>query len=147
MTLPHDLTHLSWYGRGPHESYPDRKESAAFGVYTSTVAEQYVHYMKPQEHGNHTDTRWLRLTDGKGAGLLVMADTTLDFSAHHYTPQELTAAMHTYDLPRRKEVILNLDAHMGGLGNGSCGPGVLPTYMVAPGEFLFCFTIYLLPGS
>jgi beta-galactosidase len=147
MTLPESFTHLTWYGRGPHESYADRKESAAFGVYTSTVADQFIPYLKPQEHGNHTETRWLRLTDEKGAGLLVVADKLMDFSAHHYTAQDLTAATHTYDLHRRREVILNLDAQQGGLGNGSCGPGVLPQYMLLPGEFTFRFVVYPLSGK
>jgi hypothetical protein len=142
MTLPETLTQLAWYGRGPHESYDDRKESAAFGVYESTVAAQFVPYMKPQEHGNHTETRWLRLTDEQGAGLLVVADETLNFSAHHYTAQDLTSATHTYNLKRRREVILNLDARQGGLGNGSCGPGVMPGHMLLPGEFVFRFALY-----
>lgn len=144
LTLPETLTHLAWYGRGPHESYADRKESAAMGVYSSTVAEQFVPYMKPQEHGNHTDTRWVRLTDATGAGLLVVADEIMDFSAHHYTAEDLAEASHTYNLSRRREVILNLDARQGGLGNGSCGPGVLPAHMLLPGEFTFKFTIYAL---
>jgi hypothetical protein len=146
MTLPETLTQLAWYGRGPHESYDDRKESAAFGVYESTVAAQFVPYMKPQEHGNHTETRWLRLTDEQGAGLLVVADETLNFSAHHYPAPDLTAATHTYDLKWRREVILNLDARLGGLGNGSCGPGVMPGHMLLPGEFVFRFALYPLAG-
>lgn len=146
LALPYELSHLTWYGRGPHESYADRKESAPFGVYKSTVDEQFVPYMKPQEHGNHTETRWLRLTDANGAGLLVVGDEPFNFSAHDFTAQDLTAATHTYDLVHRRQVILNLDARMGGLGNGSCGPGVLPTYMIAPGDFIYRFRLYpLLP--
>jgi hypothetical protein len=146
MALPQEFSHLAWYGRGPHESYPDRKESAPFGVYTSTVVDQFVPYMKPQEHGNHTETRWLRLTDANGAGLLVVGDEPFNFSAHDFTAQDLTAATHTYDLAHRQQVILNLDARMGGLGNGSCGPGVLPAYMIAPGDFIYRFRVYpLLP--
>ncbi len=147
LTLPETLTQLAWYGRGPHESYADRKASAAIGLYTSTVAEQFVPYMKPQEHGNHTEVRWVRLTDGQGGGLLVLADETLDFSAHHYTSQDLTAATHTCNLTRRREVILNLDARQGGLGNGSCGPGVLSSHMLRPGEFTFRFTLYAIARS
>jgi hypothetical protein len=146
MTLPEQMTHLAWYGRGPHESYSDRKGSTSVGIFESTVADQYVPYLKPQEHGNHTETRWLRLTDEDGAGLLVVADEMMDFSAHHYTAQDLTQATHTYDLLRRREVILNLDVRQGGLGNGSCGPGVLPKYMLLPGEFTFKFTLYPLAG-
>jgi beta-galactosidase/beta-glucuronidase len=142
LTLPERFTQLAWYGRGPHESYVDRKESAAFGVYSSTVAEQFMPYLKPQEHGNHTETRWVRLTDERGAGLLVVAEKPMDFSAHHYSAQDLTQATHTHDLAWRQEVILNLDARQGGLGNGSCGPGVLSQYMLLPGEFAFRFMIY-----
>ena len=147
LTLPESFNNVAWYGRGPHETYADRKTSAAVGIYESTVAEQFIPYLKPQEHGNHTETRWVRLSDENGAGLLVVADETMDFSAHHYTAQELTAATHTYNLARRREVVLNLDARQGGLGNGSCGPGVLPTHMLLPGEFTFRFILYPLASK
>jgi beta-galactosidase/beta-glucuronidase len=142
LSLPAAYDQLAWYGRGPHESYADRKQGAAFGVYTSTVAEQFVPYLKPQEHGNHTDVRWVRLLDPEGRGLLVVGEQPFDFSAHHFTAADLTAATHTYDLRRRNEVILNLDAVQGGLGNGSCGPGVLPQYILRPGEYRFRLSFY-----
>jgi beta-galactosidase/beta-glucuronidase len=142
LTLPAALDRLAWYGRGPHESYADRTASATIGVHSSTVAEQYVPYLKPQEHGNHTETRWVRLTDAGGTGLLVVAAGTLDFSAHHYTAHDLEQARHTHELVWRDAVILNLDLAQGGLGNGSCGPGVLPQYMVLPGEHVLAFSLY-----
>ncbi len=142
LTLPGSLHHLTWYGRGPHENYRDRKESAAIGVHTSTVAAQFIPYLKPQEHGNHTETRWVRLADDDGTGLLVVASSALDFSAHHFTTQDLERATHTYDLVRRDAVVLNLDLAQGGLGNGSCGPGVLPQYMLLPGEHVLAFSLY-----
>ena len=55
---------LEWYGRGPHECYPDRQRGAALGRYRSTVTEQYVPYVMPQEHGLHTDVRWMELRRG-----------------------------------------------------------------------------------
>ena len=85
--------------------------------------------------------------DESGAGLLVVADGTMDFSAHHFTAQDLTEATHTHNLKRRPEVTLNLDLRQGGLGNGSCGPGVLPQYMLLPGEFTFRFSLYPLAGQ
>ncbi len=142
LALPEQFNRVMWYGRGPHENYADRKQSAAVGVYCSSVDEQFIPYLKPQEHGNHTEVRWVRLTDEQGTGLLVVAEEMLEFSVHHFTAEDLTVATHTYDLPRRREIILNLDARQGGLGNGSCGPGVLPTYMLLPGEFTFKFTLY-----
>ena len=142
LHLPSRLEQLTWYGRGPHESYVDRKQSAAFGLHESTVTDQFMPYLKPQEHGNHTEVRWVKLTDTAGKGLLVVAQDQLDFSAHHYTAHDLTTASHTHDLTRRAEVVLNLDFRQGGLGNGSCGPGVLAPYMLLPGEYRFGFVLY-----
>src|SRR5690606_29155589 len=102
---------------------------APVGVYRSTVSEQFVPYIKPQEYGNHTDVRWVRLTDEAGRGILIVAAGTLNFSAHPYTIRDLEAAMHTVELVERDAVYLYLDIAQGGLGNGSCGPGVLPEYM------------------
>ena len=134
MTLPPGFEHFSWYGRGPHESYADRKESTVMGVYRGTVAEQYTPYIMPQENGNKTDARWAALTNDDGVGLLVRGETALNVSVHHFTAHDLTAAEHTYELQHRDEVILNLDYAQGGLGNGSCGPGVLPEYLLESGE-------------
>ncbi len=58
MRLPGKLNRFAWYGRGPHENYVDRKESAPVGVYSGTVQEQYVPYVLPQENGNKSDVRW-----------------------------------------------------------------------------------------
>ncbi|MBN1362750.1 MAG: alpha-L-fucosidase [Sedimentisphaerales bacterium] len=132
MHLSRELEHLRWYGRGPHENYPDRKESADMGVWTSTVDEQYVPYPRPQETGTKTAVRWLTLTDADGDGLLVVAEPSIAASALHYTAGDLDQAEHTYELKRRDEVVLSLDARHSGLGNASCGPGVLPQYEVPP---------------
>jgi beta-galactosidase len=151
MSLPGGYENFSWYGRGPHESYADRKQGAPVGVYAGTVDEQYVPYIMPQENGNKTDVRWAALTNETGVGLLAVGLDAgrdwpwLNVSAHHFTTQDLTEADHTYELERRDEVTLNLDYAQGGLGNGSCGPGVLPQYLLQPEEV--SFTIRLRPFS
>ena len=61
MQLPVEFSNLKWLGRGPYENYVDRKTSADVGLYESTVADQYVPYIRPQENGYKTDTRWLTL--------------------------------------------------------------------------------------
>lgn len=142
LALPAACEQLAWYGPGPQETYADRKQGAMVDVFETTVSDQFVPYLKPQEHGNHADTRWMRLTDEAGRGLLVVGEQPFDFSAHHYTAQDLTAASHTHTLPWRDEVILNLDATQGGLGNGSCGPGVLSQYVLTPGEHRLRVTLY-----
>jgi beta-galactosidase len=131
---------LKWFGRGPFENYWDRKRAAMIDLYESTVADQYVPYIMPQEHGNHTDVRWLSLENGK-AGLLVRAQGSLEFTASHFTAHDLYAAYHTYDLKPRAETILSLDYHQRGLGTQSCGPDTLPQYKITPGTYHFRYIL------
>jgi beta-galactosidase/beta-glucuronidase len=137
MCLPGGLDRMAWYGRGPHESYIDRKESARVGVYRGTVQEQYVPYIRPQENGNKSDVRWAALTNNRGAGLLAVGLPLINVSAHHYTTEDLTRAQHTYELKRRNETILNLDIEQNGLGSNSCGPAPLEKYLLQPIERTF----------
>ncbi|MBX3000125.1 MAG: DUF4981 domain-containing protein, partial [Caldilineaceae bacterium] len=143
LTLPAGFNTLHWLGRGPHESYADRKQSAPVGVYAGKVADQLFPYILPQESGNKSDVRWAALTDTEGNGLLVTSgrsaagEDLFNVSARHCTEQELTAAQHTYEVPQHDEVFLNVDYVQGGLGNGSCGPGVLPQYQLKPEEVRF----------
>lgn len=122
---------FTWFGRGPMDNYPDRKTSAAIGLWKGNVAQQYVHYPRPQDSGNKEEVRYLSLTDAKGRGLKVEAIGNLfSASALHYSVQDLYATAHDCDLQARDEVILSLDAAVLGLGNSSCGPGVLKKYAI-----------------
>jgi beta-galactosidase len=140
LTLKPGFERLRWFGRGPFENYSDRKRAALVDLYESTVTDQYVPYIMPQEHGNRTDVRWLALWS-KGAGLSVAAAGPMEFSASHYTAQDLDSAYHTYDLSPRAEVILNLDYRQCGLGTGSCGPGPLEQYRIKPGRYPWSYTL------
>jgi beta-galactosidase len=110
-------------------------------LHKSTVTEQYVPYIMPQEHGNHTDVRWLSLENGSGTSLVVRARGPLEFSASHFTAHDLYAAHHTYDLKPRPETILNLDLRQRGLGTGSCGPDTLPRYQIKPGRYAWSYVL------
>ena len=148
LTLPESYEKFTWYGRGPHESYVDRKEGAAVGVYSSTVDAEYVPYIKPQEFGNKTDVRWVALTDQEGRGLLAVGMPLLEVSAHHYAAADLAAAGHTHELKRRPEIELHLDLAQSGLGSASCGPGVRPQYeLTAQGYRYFLRLRPLVPGD
>jgi beta-galactosidase len=100
------------------------------GLWSGTVAEQYVPYVRPQENGNHEDIRWLALTGEKGGLLVVTDETPIAASALHFSAADLAAAKHAYELKPRAETILSLDVKQCGLGNSSCGPGVLLRYAV-----------------
>jgi beta-galactosidase len=133
MRVNGELDRFRWYGRGPHENYSDRKASAEVGLWSSAVNEQFVPYVRPQENGNKEDVRWLELTDVAGHGLHVLDNddkNLISVSALHFTAADLAAARHNYELKPRPETILSLDAKQSGLGNGSCGPGVLEKYSV-----------------
>ena len=133
LRLANDFEHVRWLGRGPWENYADRKTSADLGVWRSTIADQYVPYVRPQENGNKEDVRWLKLTDAGGSGPEISAaENSFAFSALHFTAQDLSSVRHHYELQPRPEIILSLDAKMCGLGNSSCGPGVLEHYAVLP---------------
>jgi beta-galactosidase len=132
MRLAPGLEELRWYGRGPHENYVDRNQSADMGIWAGTVDAQYIPYPRPQETGTRTDVGWLTLTAPDGTGLLIVSKPAMAASALHYTVDDLGRAAHPYELKRRDEIVLSMDARHSGLGNGSCGPGVLPQYEVQP---------------
>ena len=130
--LPSAFNRLAWYGRGPHETYPDRKQGAPIGVYHETVSRENLPYVMPQEHGTKTDVRWLALTNRAGLGLAAFGLPTLQAGAHPWTTGHLTEATQTFLLEDGQVVTLNLDFAMAGLGNGSCGPATLPQYLIQP---------------
>jgi beta-galactosidase len=133
--------HLEWYGRGPHESYPDRKRGAAFGRWRSTVSEQYVPYIVPQEHGGHSDTRWFALEQAGVATVRVDGPEPFHFSASHFSAEDLTAATHDVELVARPETIVHVDHRHRGLGTLSCGPDTLPQYRIGPGRYRFSWSL------
>lgn len=128
LQLASTLENLQWYGCGPWENYADRKDCTPMGLWKSTVTEQYVPYPRPQECGNKEDVQWLSLTDSNGQGLKITASDEMSFSALHYTVHDLDNAKNTWELEPRQAVVLSLDAFQLGLGNSSCGPGVLKKY-------------------
>jgi beta-galactosidase len=141
LVLEPGLEQLEWFGRGPWENYPDRQASAVIGRYRSTVTDQYVPYIVPQEHGHRGDVSWLTLTDGHGRGLKVTAQPRIGFSASHFTAADLQAARHTSDLEPRAEVILSLDHAQRGLGTASCGPDTSPRYQLRDRVYRFAYVL------
>ena len=133
MTMIPGLENVEWYGRGPQESYSDRKQSAFFGLYTKTVKGMEENYVRLQSMGNHEDTRWLTLTDNNGCGIKITSINGLKFTASHFTDQKLYDTKYSYKLDevRSAQTFLSLDAIQRGLGNASCGQGVLPKYEIS----------------
>ena len=134
LALPEGFEELRWFGRGPHETYVDRKESGRQAVHHSSVTAQYVPYILPQEHGNLTDVRWLEVRSDRHL-VRVSADRLLEASASHYPHEALTPAFHIYELSPSPLCWVTLDAMQRGLGGASCGPDTLEQYRVYPGRY------------
>ncbi|MCX6254081.1 MAG: DUF4981 domain-containing protein, partial [Bacteroidia bacterium] len=156
MQLPEEFTNLKWLGRGPHENYVDRKTSADVGLYESTVADQYTPYIRPQENGYKTETRWLTLTNDNGTGILVSGDPLFCFAAlnnihddfespgklSQYRKDAKTANTHTIDVKPRDLVNLNVDlGQMGVGGDNSWGALIHPQYRLRDKKYEYSFRI------
>jgi beta-galactosidase len=128
------LEQLAWYGPGPQESYSDRRASVAVARHESTVADEYVPYILPQEHGHHVDARWITL-----GGLRV--EGPIGFSASHFTAEDLYAARHTVDLRPRAEIVLSLDHRQRGLGTASCGPDTSDEHKLLDRRYRFSYAL------
>ena len=139
--MPKGFDRLIWQGRGPHESYPDKKTGALIGRWETTVDETHEPYVRPQENGAHEDTAFAALLNNRGIGLVAAGDG-FSFSAHHYTPEMLTAAQHTIELGRTDGVTWLIDGAMGPIGTASCGPEPLEKdrlYLKEARSFRFAF--------
>ncbi|GFZ92042.1 beta-galactosidase [Paenibacillus marchantiophytorum] len=138
LQMPESFQYMTWYGRGPHECYSDRKESGKLGIFSGTVQEQFVPYIKPQENGNKSDVRWAALANVTGAGLKINGMPLIDLSCHHYSTEDLTLTKHVHQLTRLNETIVKIDAVQSGLGNHSCGYApTLEAYLVQPQPMKF----------
>ncbi|GAA2914112.1 glycoside hydrolase family 2 TIM barrel-domain containing protein [Streptomyces erythrogriseus] len=117
LFLPRRLDRLHWYGRGPEENHWDRNAGTDVGRWSSTVAEQWTPYIRPQENGNKTDVRWAALTDRTGRGLLVTGEPLVEINASHFTPEDLSAGVrHDYQLTPRDAVVLRVNHRQMGVG-------------------------------
>ena len=131
IELPREYEQLTWYGRGPWDNYPDRKSSCPVGLWKSTVSEQYVHYPRPQDSGNHEECMMVELMTKKGQTLRIEAvDEPFAFSALPYSAQYIASKTHDYEREDQGKTFLSIDCAVMGLGNSSCGPGVLKKYSI-----------------
>ena len=118
LVLSGEFDEVEWYGRGPHECYPDRKTGARFGRYRCTVDELGHDYLRPQENGTRCDVSWLEIQSRSGTTIRAedIGGEGLLFSAWHYSQQALSRATHIHELEREALTTLNLDCAMQGVG-------------------------------
>jgi beta-galactosidase len=143
MALQEEFRHLEWFGRGPFETYPDRKTGAKIGLYRTTAEADYVPYIIPQDYGNKTDVRWLRITDEAGLGLYIHGEEVFQTSLQVSPTGHLDRAHYPFQLQREGPWILNLDHRVSGVG--CTAMSVLNPYRVLPADTRFVF--YLKPDG
>jgi beta-galactosidase len=148
LVVPGGFETVTWYGRGPHESYWDRKAGARVGVWSGSVDDQFVDYSEPQENGNKTDVRWVSLTNDEGAGLLVVGAPLIAFSAHHYTTDDLENAKYSYQMEYREDITFNIDMQQTGVGgDDSWGARTHDEYTLRPEPLSYSYRIRPLAPS
>ena len=142
--MPEENESLRYFGRGPVESYRDKRHASRQGLFETTVTDHFEHYVRPQENCAHADTRWMLVSSVAGQGLLaVTAGKDFSFNCSHFTPKQLTDTAHDYELVPMKETCVNLDMIQSGIGSNSCGPGLYPHWQLSEKEF--DFSIRLMP--
>ena len=117
LQMPVEYQNMTWFGRGPGESYQDRKSSSFIDYYHGKVIDQYVPYPWPQENGNKTDVRWMAFQNDKNRGLIFKGGQPLEMSGHHYSIRDLDREpSHNFDLPMKNFVEINIDLKQMGVG-------------------------------
>jgi beta-galactosidase len=148
MGIKGDYDTMTWYGRGPQETYWDRKTGAAIGLFSGSVLDQIHPYIRPQECANKSDVRWLTLTDNQGVGLLLVGMPLIDVSAWTFKMEDLEKADHTFNLPTRPNLTLNIDyKQMGVGGDNSWGARTHPEYCLKSQKYYYKFRIKPLSGN
>ena len=149
VELPDDMRSVTYYGRGPLENLPDMQAQSTVGLYSATVGEMQEPYIKPQDNGNHGETRFVELRNHLGAGLRVTAaDKAFSFNVRPFTQTLLCGAKHREDLHDEHTTVLEIDGFVRGTGTASCGQDTLPQYRVnAENGLSFAFRVTPLAAS
>lgn len=151
LMMPKAFSTMEWFGRGPGESYWDRKTASFVGLYRADVHDQVHPYVRRQETGNKSDVRWMKLTDAAGSGLLVTSDTVLNLTARHYLDKDLDDGLekhnsHSGELKERDMTVLSIDLQQMGVGGiNSWGTWPMPQYRLPYGDYSYRFKITPLP--
>lgn len=134
ISVPAEFENFVYYGRGPWENYCDRNTGSFVGVYETTVDEIEAanKYLKPQENGNRTDTRFAAVKNDAGAGFMVVADDVMETSLSRYEDEDMAQYRHMYEVPIAGDyLVFNVDEAQRGLGGAACGPGPLAQYTLS----------------
>ena len=136
MVLPQDAQAFTYYRYGPMESYTDMHHHARIGMYESTAKDEYVPYVRPQDHGNHYGTKMLRI-----GNLEFLSGQGMEINVSEYSTEALHKAEHTDELVKDGKVHLRVDYKVSGIGSASCGTELEECYRLKEKEIEFAFTM------
>lgn len=136
IELPKSSNKFTYYGSGPFESYCDMCHASSVGLYESSAENEYVNYVRPQEHGNHNKTKMLEIGNLK----FETADE-FEFNVSKYSTAMLYKAEHTDELKTDGKVHLRIDYKVSGVGSGSCGPELCIEHQLKEKIIEFCFSM------
>jgi beta-galactosidase len=151
LVLKGEYDQMTWFGRGPHENYWDRKSSALIDLYKADVWSQFHPYIRPQETANKSDVRWVSLQNKAGQGIHIQGHQPLNVSAWNFPMDEISYVpfnierRHGGSIQKQDLVWLNIDyLQMGVGGDNTWGAQTHPEYTISPIDRSYGFTIKLL---
>ena len=130
-----DEKEFTYFGYGPYESYVDMHHASKLGLYNSTAENEYVNYIKPQEHGNHFGCRYLKL--GKYE---IISDNDFEIRVGEYSTKELTEKAHNFELEKDGKTHVRIDYKVSGIGSNSCGPQLDEIFRLNDKKVAYSFT-------
>ncbi|KAL1892653.1 hypothetical protein Sste5346_006939 [Sporothrix stenoceras] len=146
LVLDPALDTSSWFGRGPGESYRDRKMSQQVGNWTSPLDKLFTFFEYPQESGNRTDVRHVEFKGGAD-GLSLSAHfgerDGCSFQASYFDPSDIEHSRHPHELRRLKKSAprVRLDWVHHGLGTAAIGPDTREEYSLKTEAFDYEVTL------
>lgn len=123
MGVSGNYNNTTYYGNGPWENYSDRKRNSIVDEFTFKTDDLFHSYAMPQENGNRTETRWVKLNGKKTkGGLQIVGLPKVSFSIWPYSHENIEKAMHPYDLKKQGFYTLNVDLAQSGVGGMRAQP-------------------------
>ncbi len=145
ITVPGGFEKVTYLGRGPHENYYGRNRSSYEGLYTTFADSMTIPYMEIGETGQRTDVKWAALTNSAGVGIMVVGSPVMEFSAQHFTPEDLEKTVHPWDLKRNADITLRVDYRQQGLGGVNSWGAKPQGYQMLPAKQTYSHKFRICP--
>jgi beta-galactosidase len=128
MQFNPELSMTRYYARGPLDNTIDRKQGSDLGIYELPVSDFHVDYVRPQTSGDRQDLRWINFLNEEGKGIRVETEGQVNLTVDNYTDEYKHQYLHQWNMQASDNVYANFDYAQLGIGNASCGAGVLDKY-------------------